>query len=84
LAEFSSSASGAQSQSLSNLEDAIKKFLVPSPKSTSSVGICAPKICSARDLTKLGNTYLNDFGLKWKVHHCEKPLSFGLIEILVM
>lgn len=91
LAEFSYSSPTAKTSaseipipSVTSLENAIKKFLVPSLHSTSSVGICVPKICSNRDLTKLGNSYLTELGMKWKVHHCEKPLNFGFIEILVM
>lgn len=86
LAEFSylSKTSATQIQNLSSLGNAIKKFLVPSLHSTSSVGICVPKICSNRDLTRIGNSYLNEMGFQWKVHHCEKPLNFGFIEILVM
>lgn len=62
----------------------IKKFLVPSHVTSALVGVCVPQVCNSHDLNSLGNTYLNDAGLKWRVQHCEKPLSFGNLDIFVV
>lgn len=85
LAKISLSSSEDESRLLdSKILSLISKFLVPSHSETALVGVCVPQVCSSHDLTTLGNTYLNDFGLKWNVHHCEKPLSYGFFEIFVM
>lgn len=85
VAKFSRISSSEDDRLLDPLSLSLfKKFLVPSHSSSALVGVCVPQVCRSHDLTSLGNTYLNSFDLEWTVHHCEKPLSFGIVEILVM